>query len=94
MSGKRRLSVSVDAELVEFVQSAVAAGRAENVSSWVNVALRHEQERDEKLRAMGEWIAEYEAEYGVITEEEMEQANRELRARAIVVRDGKIYHPA
>lgn len=94
MSEKRRLSVSVDAELVEAGQAAVAAGQAASMSAWVNAALRERSENDRRLRLMGEWIADYEAEHGVITEEEMEETHREMRARAIVVRDGKVYRPA
>ncbi len=94
MSEKRRLSVSVDAELVEAGRMAVAAGQAGSMSAWVNAALRERSENDRRLRLMGEWIADYEAEHGVITEEEMEEVHREMRARAIVVRDGKVYRPA
>lgn len=94
MSEKRRLSVSVDAEMIDAGQRAVAAGKAESVSAWVNAALHRQSEHDRRLRLMGEWIADYEAEHGEITEAEMEQADRDMRARAIVVRDGKIYRPA
>ncbi|MGH3611532.1 MAG: hypothetical protein ACRDRK_02710 [Pseudonocardia sp.] len=86
MSEKRRLSVSVDAELVEAGQAAVAAGHAASMSAWVNAALRERSEHDSRLRAADEFFTWFEAEYGEITEEEMERAEREMRARAIVVR--------
>ncbi len=40
MSGKERLSASVDRELVAVAQEAVERGQAESVSAWVNEALR------------------------------------------------------
>ena len=71
MTGKRRLSATVDAELVEASQAAVAAGSAESVSAWVNDALRLKMEQDRRLRALDEFIAGYEAEHGEITDDEM-----------------------
>lgn len=85
MKGKQRLSVSVDAEFVAEGQAAVAGGRAESLSAWVNAALRKYTEHGRRMQAMDEWIAAYEAEHGEITEEMMDAADRELRARAIVV---------
>ena len=68
MTGKRRLSATVDAELVEASQAAVAAGSAESVSAWVNDALRMKVEQDRRLRALDEFIAGYEAEHGEISQ--------------------------
>jgi Arc/MetJ-type ribon-helix-helix transcriptional regulator len=86
MSVKQRLSVSVDADLVAVAQAAIARGWAENVSAWVNDALRLKVDHDRRLRAIDEFIAAYEAEHGEITEQEMREAARGARARAIVVR--------
>jgi Arc/MetJ-type ribon-helix-helix transcriptional regulator len=83
---KRRLSTSVDAELVEVGQSAVSEGRAENLSAWVNDALRLKAEHDRRMQALDEFISTYEAEHGDITEDEMREASRRARARAVVVR--------
>jgi hypothetical protein len=41
---------------------------------------------DRRLRALDEFIAGYEAEYGEITEDEMAEAARRARERAVVVR--------
>lgn len=82
---KERLSVSVDAELVAEGKAAVAAGHHDSLSAWVSAALREQSAHDRRLRAMDEWIAAYEAEHGVITEEEMERNHRELMATAITV---------
>jgi Arc/MetJ-type ribon-helix-helix transcriptional regulator len=86
MSDKQRLSASVDAELVAVAQDAVAGGTAESVSAWVNDALRLKADHDRRLPAMDDFLAAYEAEYGEITDEEMRDAARRARSRAVVVR--------
>jgi Arc/MetJ-type ribon-helix-helix transcriptional regulator len=94
MTSKTRLSVTVDEDLIEAGQAAVAAGEAESISAWVNDALRQKAERERKLRGLDEFIKAYEAEYGEISEEEMEAAYRTARARAIVVRGGEVLRDA
>ncbi len=86
MTVKRRLSATVDADLVEASRAAVEAGSAESMSAWANDALRLKVEHDRRLRALDEFIAGYEAEYGEITEDEMAEAARRARERAVVVR--------
>jgi Arc/MetJ-type ribon-helix-helix transcriptional regulator len=86
MSGKQRLSASVDADLMAVAQDAVAGGQAESVSAWVNDALRLKADHDRRLRALDDFLAAYEAEHGEITEEEMRDAARRARSRAVVVR--------
>jgi Arc/MetJ-type ribon-helix-helix transcriptional regulator len=86
VSGKERLSASVDADLVAVAQEAVAQGRAESVSAWVNEALRLKVAYDQRLRALDEFVAGFEAEHGEITEAEMSEAARRARGRAVVVR--------
>lgn len=83
---KKRLSASVDEELLAAATAAVSGGRAESVSAWINEALRRQVEHDRRLRALDELISAYEAEHGVITEDEMRQAQRRARERAVVVR--------
>lgn len=83
---RRRLSVSVDEELIKAAKAAVATGRVENVSAWVNDALRLQADHDRRLAALDKFLAEYEAEHGEITESEMNDAARRARAQAIVVR--------
>ena len=90
MTVKARLSATVDADLIAASQAAVTAGEAESVSAWVNDALRLKVEHDRRLRGIDNFIAAYEAEYGEITDEEMDAAYRAARARAIVVRGGEI----
>jgi Arc/MetJ-type ribon-helix-helix transcriptional regulator len=86
MSGKERLSASVDAELVAAAQEAVARGEADSVSAWVNDALRLKADHDRRLAALDEFLAAYEAEHGEITEQEMHDAARRARAGAVMVR--------
>jgi Arc/MetJ-type ribon-helix-helix transcriptional regulator len=90
MTAKSRLSVTVDEDVIAAGQAAVAAGEAESVSAWVNDALHLKSEHDRRLRAIDEFIADYEAEHGEIIEEEMEAAYRRAKARAIVVRGGQV----
>jgi Arc/MetJ-type ribon-helix-helix transcriptional regulator len=87
MNGKQRLSASVDADLVEAAEHAVAAGRSASVSAWVNDALRLKVAQDRRLEALAGFVAAYESEYGEITQEEMDLAARRARGRAVVVRE-------
>lgn len=89
MTAKRRLSATVDAELIEASQAAVAAGRAESISGWVNDALRLKVEHDSRLQAIDDFITDYEAAHGTITEDEMAAAARNARERAVVVRGAR-----
>jgi len=90
MSPKQRLSASVDAELMVAAQQAVSDGRAENISMWVNDALRLKADHDRRLHALDDFLAAYEAEHGEITEDEMRAAARRARERAIVVGRGGV----
>ena len=83
---KERLSASVDADLLTAAESAVARGRADTVSAWVNDAMRLRLERDRRLDALAAFINAYEAKHGVITADEMRRAARRSRARARTVR--------
>lgn len=77
--------MSIDAYLLEEGRRAVAAGQHHNLSAWVSAALREQSEHDQRLRAGAEFFEWYEAEYGAFTEEEMEEAERAMSARAITV---------
>jgi Arc/MetJ-type ribon-helix-helix transcriptional regulator len=91
---KERLSASVDADLIRAAERAVADGRAESVSAWVDEAMRRLVEHDQRMRALGEFIAAWEAEHGEITEDEVAAAARTSRRRAIVVRGGTVRSPS
>jgi Arc/MetJ-type ribon-helix-helix transcriptional regulator len=86
MSTKGRLSASVDADLIEAAANAVADGRSVSVSAWVNEALRLKLARDRRLAALSTFIAAYERDHGEITADELQQAARRARTRAVPVR--------
>jgi hypothetical protein len=85
---KSRLSASVDADLLAAAARAVAEGLAENVSAWVNTALRRQADHDRRMGALADFVAAYESKHGVITDEDIAAATRRARARATVVRAG------
>jgi hypothetical protein len=86
MTGRERLSASVEADLLAAGRAEVAAGRAENLSAWVNEALARQAAHDQRMRALDDFLAAFEAEHGEITDEEMAAATRRARGRAVVVR--------
>lgn len=75
--------MTVDPALVRAAEAAVSAGRAKTLSGWVNLALAERAEKDSKLDRLGEVIAAYEAEYGVITDAELEARRRADKRAAI-----------
>jgi len=82
---KRRITVTIDAELIETACDAVNAGQASSVSAWVNTAMEAKSRHSQRLAAWAEAVADYEAEFGEITEEEMDaQRRRDLDAAADV----------
>jgi glycerol dehydrogenase-like iron-containing ADH family enzyme len=83
---KERLTVTVDAELLAAGNRAVAAGRAESLSGWVNAALAEREAKDRRLRAAGQAVAAYEAQFGTITAKEMAAQQRADQRAAVIVR--------
>lgn len=90
MSTKRRLSVSVDAEVAEAGQRAVDDGSAATLSAWVNDALHARAARDRRRRALDEFLDDYEREFGAFDDAELAAIERRARASAIVVRGGDV----
>ncbi len=86
MKPKRRLSASVDADLVAAAESAARRGDSPTVSAWVNDALRLKLEHDRRVQALAAFIDAYETEHGTISSDEIEQATRAARAKALPVR--------
>lgn len=78
--------MTVDPDLIEAGNQAVADGLATSLSGWVNVALVERAARDRKLQALSEAITEYEAAFGDITTEEMAALERADREASVVVR--------
>ena len=83
---KERLTVTVDPHLVKAGNEAVAEGRVDSLSAWVNVALAERAAKERRLRALASVITSYEREFGTITAEELEAQARADRAAARVVR--------
>lgn len=86
MTGKQRLSATIEGHLLAAGRAAVTDGRAESLSSWVNEALRRQVENDRRMRALDHFLEAYEAEHGEITDSEIRAATRRVRAQAVVVR--------
>ena len=86
MKSKRRLSASVDGDLIRAAEAAAKRGDVPTVSAWVNEALREKLDQERRLQALASFVRDFEAEHGVITAEEMDQAARRARARAVSVR--------
>jgi len=86
MPRKERLTVTVDANLVEAGNQAVAAGRAESLSGWVNQALAEREAKERRLLAMAAAVAEYESRFGAISAEEIAAQQRADQRAALVVR--------
>ncbi|WP_419838888.1 hypothetical protein [Candidatus Poriferisodalis sp.] len=83
---KRRITLTVDEDLLREAGAAVSAGEASSVSAWVNEAMADKSEHRRRLRALGEAIADYESEFGPITDDEVEQARQRASQRTIRVR--------
>jgi len=83
---KQRLTVTLDPELVQAASRAVADGQADSLSGWVSAALSEKVDRDRKLAHLRDAVADYEAEFGEITAEEMVAQGRADREDAVVVR--------
>lgn len=81
---KRRVTVTVDEDLLEEANAAVGDGRARSVSEWVAGAMALRRVRERRLTVLTELIRDYEATHGVITEDEMAaQAQRDRDAAAV-----------
>src|SRR5688572_1311026 len=83
---KERLTVTVDRDLLEEAEQAVRDGRADSMSGYVNAALAEYAAKQRRLAALADAIEAYEAEFGELTEAEVEDQIRSDRANAIVVR--------
>jgi hypothetical protein len=83
---KERLTVTVDRHLIDAASEAVAAGRAESLSGWVNLALAERVAKERRLRALAEALTTYEAEFGTISAAELAAQKRADARSALVVR--------
>src|SRR5262249_19980158 len=74
-----RVTVTLDRALVDAANAAVAAGRADSLSAWVNLALAVHVAKERRLVALSKMVAEYEAGFGVITPDELALRERVTR---------------
>ena len=79
MTQKRRLSATIDADLLAAAERATKRGDAPTISAWVNDALRLKADHDRRLAAVDEFLAEYEAEHGEITEDEKKIGEKKVQ---------------
>lgn len=86
---KERLTVTVDPDLITAGNEAVAEGRAESLSAWVNAALTERIAKERRLAALADAVAAYEARFGAISTQELDQQRRTDRADAVIVRGQK-----
>ena len=83
---KERLTVTIDPALVAAGNDAVAEGRAESLSAWVNAALHERVAKERALAALARAVTAYEEEFGEISSQELADQARADRESAIVVR--------
>ena len=86
---KERLTVTVDPEFIEAGNDAVAEGRAESLSAWVNAALAERVARDRRLVALAQAVTAYEERFGTISAQELADQARADRESATVLRGNR-----
>ncbi|MYE73248.1 MAG: hypothetical protein F4240_08185 [Acidimicrobiia bacterium] len=80
---KERITITVELDLLNHAKSAVQAGVCRSVSEWISQAMAEQLARDDRLVALDELIAEFEALHGPVTDEDIaEQRQRDREAAA------------
>jgi hypothetical protein len=83
---KERLTVTVDSELIEAANEAVAEGRVASLSGWVNIALTERATKERRLRTLAAAVAAYEDEFGKIMPAELAAQERADRRNSVLTR--------
>lgn len=83
---KKRVTVTVDEQVLQIAAQAVRDGDADSVSSWINDAMVDRRAKEQRLAELGNMIADYEAEHGVITAAEIQLQNQADRDAAAMAR--------
>lgn len=85
---KSRISASIDARLLSAAVSATRRRRPSNLSAWLSEAITRQLEHERRMQALDAFLADFEAEHGAITAEEIAAASRWARtsARAVAAR--------
>lgn len=79
---KQRVTISIEIDLLEEAQAAVSNGQCRSLSQWIGEAVAEQLDKERRLALLAEMVAEYEAEHGVITEEDMEEQIRKDKEAA------------
>lgn len=82
---KARLSVTVDEELIAAGQARVGTRSVASLSDWVNGALLRQIAQDARQDALDDYLAQYESEFGPITDEDIAETEAWVAEHAIVV---------
>lgn len=83
---KRRVTITVDEEILQVAAQAVSDGDADSVSSWISDAMVHRRATELRLVALSHMVADYEAQHGAITADELNQQAQADRDAAAMVR--------
>ena len=83
---KSRITISVDRRYVQAAKEAVRLGEADSVSAWVEKAMAERAENDTHLRGLRQLLADYEAQHGAFTPEELAESERQAMQDAERVR--------
>jgi len=87
---KERVTITVEVDLLNHVKTTVQSGICRSVSEWIGKAIEEQLAKDARLGALDELIAEFEAEGGLFTDEEIaEQRKRDRQASAALRREGE-----
>lgn len=88
---RKRLSVTVDEQLLDAAQRVVAEGGAPSLSAYVDEALRLSAAEAVRARAHAEHLAWFEATFGPLDSPAVDALIEQARAEAIEVRrDGTV----
>lgn len=83
---RRRVTVTLDEELLEVGATAVKDHRAASMSAWINDALALKVEHERRIGALARAVADYESEFGEISDDELATQARADRDAAAAVR--------
>lgn len=79
-SAKKPISVTLDPELLQDVQTLVAEGKTASVSAWLNETARHRIERDKQAARVRAYVEENLLGGERLTEDELAEAEGMLAA--------------
>lgn len=80
---KRRISVSIDAELLAAAETTARRRRPANLSAWMSEAIQRQLEHEHRMEALDGFLAEFEKKFGAISSKDIAEASRWARSRAL-----------